>query len=52
MRNIMEIARLIRCLEDDNMTDGDKIEQIKIVRDSGHITEDEAFELAVEYFTA
>lgn len=47
-RNILEVARLIRVLES-----GDSIEQkaneIKFVRDNGHITDEEAFELALEY---
>jgi len=50
MRDIHEIARLIRVLEDKDITREIKVQQIKMVRDNGHITPDEAFELAIEYF--
>ena len=48
MRRIMEVARLLRVLESDE-TKTVKAEQIKLVRDNGDITPDEAVELAVEY---
>lgn len=51
MRNILEIARLIRVLEDDTISKSDKIKNIKMVRNNGHITEDEALELVIDYFT-
>ena len=49
MRDIVEVARLIRVLESD-VSREEKDEQIKMVRDNGDITADEAFELAIEYF--
>lgn len=51
MRNILEVARLIRVLEDKSISKEDKTEQIKLVRGNGDITAEEAFELALEYFT-
>lgn len=51
MRDILEISRLIRVLEDEKISREDKIEQIKLVRDNGDITEKEALELTFEYFT-
>ena len=50
MRNILEVARLVRVLEDKNLDKKAKVNQIKMVRDNGDITEDEALELAIEYF--
>lgn len=50
MRNILEVARLIRILEDDQISKYMKVSQIKMVRDNGDITKEEAIELAVEYF--
>ena len=49
MRNILEVARLIRVLEDEKFTRQEKADQIKMVRDNGDITFDESIELAVEY---
>lgn len=48
--NILEVARLIRVLEDEAIAKETKVQQIKVVRDNGDITEDEALELALEYF--
>ena len=50
-RNILEVARLIRVLEDGDISRQDKVEQIKLVRGNGDITDEEALDLAVEYFT-
>ena len=50
-RNILEVARLIRVLEDGDISRQDKVEQIKLVRGNGDITDGEALDLAVEYFT-
>lgn len=49
MRNILEVARLIRVLEDKEIAREEKVQQIKMVRDNGDITFDESIELAVEY---
>ena len=49
-RNILEIGRLFRVLDSDAPISL-KAEQIKYVRDNGHITQDEALELALEYCT-
>ena len=49
MRRILEIARLVRVLEDKGISKQMKVEQIKLVRDNGDITNDEAVDLAVEY---
>lgn len=49
MRRILEIARLIRVLEDEGISKQTKVDQIKLVRDNGDITNDEAVDLAVEY---
>ena len=49
MRNILEIARLIRVLEAECYDRETKVAQIKLVRDNGDITADEALELAIEY---
>ena len=51
MRNILEVARLIRVLESESVSKQVKVDQIKLVRDNGDITSDEALELAIEYFT-
>jgi hypothetical protein len=51
MRNILEVARLVRVLEDKAISRDEKIAQIKLVRDNGDITSDEALELAIEYLT-
>ena len=50
MRRILEVARLIRVLEDDEIELYEKVEQIRMVRQNGDITEEEALELAIEYF--
>lgn len=50
-RRILEVARLIRVLEDKSLDKNTKIQQIKLVRDNGDITAEEAVELAIEYFT-
>lgn len=49
MRNILEIARLVRVLES-GLSKEEKIAQLKLVRDNGDLTQDEALELALEYF--
>lgn len=49
MRDILEVARLVLVLESDVDCDT-KVQQIKLVRDNGDITPDEALELALEYF--
>lgn len=49
MRNILEIARLIRVLEDECLPREIKVKQLKLVRDNGDINSDEALELALEY---
>jgi hypothetical protein len=49
MRNIMELVRLIRILENEDYSKDEKVKQIKQVRKNGDITEEEAIELAVEY---
>ena len=51
MRNILEIARLFRVLEDETMNKEEKVETIKLFRENGVISDDEALELAIEYFT-
>ena len=51
MRNILEVARLIRVLEDSTIERSTKAEQIKMVVENGDITTAEAIELALEYFT-
>ena len=50
MANILEVARLIRVLESNDSKET-KVNQIKLVRDNGDITPDEALDLAIEYFT-
>ena len=45
MGRITEVARLIECVIDETMERSDKIAQIKMVRDNGDITTDEAVEL-------
>ena len=50
MKNILEVARLIRVLESNDSKEA-KVKQIKLVRDNGDITSDEALDLAIEYFT-
>ena len=47
-RNIMEVARLFRVLESRDSVQ-DKANAIKLVRDNGDITPNEALELAIEY---
>ena len=49
MRNILEVVRLVRVLESDLPNEG-KIAQLKMVRDNGDITQDEAVELVLEYW--
>lgn len=49
MRNILEIARLVRVLEDEHIDRRTKIDNIKMVRDNGDISTDEALELTIEY---
>lgn len=46
---ILEIARLIRVLEDPTFSREDKLQQIKMVKENGDITKDEALELVLEY---
>lgn len=48
-RNILEIARLIRVMEDECISMDEKVAQIKMVRDNGDISQDEALELVLEY---
>lgn len=50
MQNIMEVARLIRVLESEDYTISEKAAQIRMVRDNGDISADDALELAIEYF--
>ena len=51
-RDIMQVVHLIHVLESDDgsWTKEQKIDHLKMVRDNGDITNDEAIELAVEYF--
>lgn len=49
-KRIHEVARLVRVLEDESIDKRTKAEQINLVKENGHITADEAFELALEYF--
>ena len=51
VRDILAVARLIRVLESKNYSKNEKVEEIKLARDNGDITPDEALELAIEYFT-
>ena len=51
MRNIMEIVYLIHILDSDDYTKTTKVANIKYHRDKGNLTEDEAIDLAAEYFT-
>lgn len=51
MRNILEVARLVRVLESKSIDKMEKVSQLKMVRDNGDISADEALELAIEYFT-
>lgn len=51
MGNILEVARLVRVLEAPEISRKEKAEQIKLVRDNGDITPEEALELALAYFT-
>ena len=51
MRNILEVARLIRVLEDPTIERGTKVEQLKLARNNGDITPEEAIELSIEYST-
>lgn len=51
MRNIMEIVHLIHILDSDDYAKATKVADIKYHRDNGNLTEDEAIDLAVEYFT-
>ena len=50
MQNIMEVVRLIRVLESEDYTINEKAAQIRMVRDNGDISADDALELAIEYF--
>ena len=45
-RNILVVARLIRVLEDTMISKEEKVSQIKMVRNNGDITDEEAMELA------
>ena len=47
-RNIVEIARLVVYLNSDAPVK-DKVAQIKVMRDDGYITSDEALDLTVEF---
>lgn len=47
-RDIMEIARLVVYLNSDAPVK-DKVAQIKVMRDDGYITSDEALDLTVEF---
>lgn len=49
MRNILEVVRLVRVLESD-LPNEEKVAQLKMVRDNGDITQDEAVELVLEYW--
>ena len=49
MRDILKVAWLIRVLEDVHESKDTKIQCIKNARDAGHITPEEAVELALEY---
>ena len=48
MRNIHEVIRLVRLVDDPNVSRDVKVEQIKLVRDNGDITDEEAVEFALE----
>ena len=48
MRNFHEVIRIVRVIDDPAVSRDVKIAQIKMVRDNGDITDDEAFELALE----
>lgn len=50
MKNILEVARIIRVMEDDSITKDEKILVLKNARDDGYITTDEGVELILEYF--
>lgn len=50
-KRIHEVARLVRVLEDETIDKRTKADQINMVKANGDITADEAFELALEYFT-
>lgn len=51
MRRILEVARLVRVLEDSGISKEDKLNQIKMVQSNGDITVLEAIDLVIEYFT-
>ena len=51
MKNVIDLVNLVRFLEDSSVSKRDKVAEIKQARDNGEITGDEAFELALEYFT-
>ena len=49
MANIIKIARLIMALEDETRSEDSKVRIIKMYRDMGVISEDDAIELVIEY---
>ena len=49
MANIIKIARLIRELENEDRSRDSKIRILKMYRDQGVITEEDAIELVIEY---
>ena len=49
MANIIKIARMVIALEDENRTVESKKAIIKMYRDIGVITEEDAIELVIEY---
>ena len=48
-RDIMNVVHLIRTLESDDFSKESKLRDIKLYRDNGDITEDEAIDLSIEY---
>ena len=48
-RRLTEIARLVCVLERKDIPWEEKVSQIKLVRDNGDITTDEALDLVTEY---
>lgn len=49
LRRMEGLARLFRTLEDQNATRQERIDTIKVFRDDGYITTDEALELVFMY---
>lgn len=50
-RDILEVIRLANVLASKEFSKNEKIKEIKLVRDNGDITSDEALEITIEYFT-